>query len=306
LKIKLNNVFKNIHINNDVTNTKRRKNVESVEKINIDVAENTQHIEKKEGYKRRGAANSKNIFNTLKLFKSKLVIKRSYYVLFVLMIVLATISVYTNIATYRKVNSESYAVFSNNDEKNEKSQTESSISENLQDLNSNNIDTRNSSKPGVSPSKVVVAAPATVKKTTVTIEPLNFIKPVDGEIVKVYSVDKLLFSKTLESWKIHDAVDIKSDLGTNVKSIEKGIVERIYEDSFLGFTIIIDHGQGYKSIYSNLDSNINVKEKQIIKKLTIIGKIGKSAIGEIKDEPHIHFMLMLNNKVIDPVSKIKF
>ncbi|MDD2376164.1 MAG: M23 family metallopeptidase, partial [Clostridia bacterium] len=261
---------------------------------------------------RKGAIHHNTIFSMLKIFRSKFVIKRSYYILFILIVMLATISIYTNIATYRVVNNESYSVFSNNsDETYVKQQAESSITEELQDLNSNNIDTRNnlnSQNITGSTNKNTVVTKDTKETTSVKdiIEPLNFVKPINGEVIKVYSVDKLVFSKTLESWKTHDGVDIKADLGENVKSIEKGIIEKIYEDSFLGNTIIIDHGQGYKSIYSNLDSTVNIKEKQTIKKLTTIGKVGKTSIGEIKDEPHIHFMLMLNNKVIDPTSKIKF
>jgi len=306
LKIKLNNIFESIHIKKDITNIKKRRNLESMNQINDN---ESKHIENNIEYRRKGAVHNKNIFNVLKIFKSRFVVKRSYYVLFVFMVMLATISVYTTIATYRKVSNESFAVFSNNDEK---SQSESSVSEDLQDLDSNNIDTRtsiNNQNTAINTSKEIVTTtktPTTVKKTTPIIEPLDFISPLKGEIIKVYSADKLLFSKTLESWKTHDGIDIKADLWTNIKSIEKGIVERIYEDSFLGYTVIIDHGQGYKSIYSNLESSTNVKEKQIIKKSAIIGKVGKTSIGEIKDEPHIHFMLMLNNKVIDPASKIKF
>jgi murein DD-endopeptidase MepM/ murein hydrolase activator NlpD len=306
LKIKLNNIFKNVHIKKDITNINRRRKSQNIDQIRE--GEN-KHIEKSSEYRRKGAVNNKNVFNVLKIFKTRFAVKRSYYILFVFMVILATISVYTTIATYRKVNNESFAVFSNNDEK---SQPESSIAENLQDLDSNNIDTRNSTNnqtPVINTNKEVVATTITstnIKKTTPTIEPLNFVTPLKGEVIKIYSVDKLLFSKTLESWKTHDGVDIRADLGTNIKSIEKGIVEKIYEDSFLGYTIIIDHGQGYKSIYSNLASDVNVKEKQIIKKSAILGKVGKTSIGEIKDESHIHFMLMFNNKVIDPASKIKF
>ena len=106
--------------------------------------------------------------------------------------------------------------------------------------------------------------------------------------------------KTLELWKTHDGIDISAQVGTSVKSIEKGTVEKIYEDSFYGFTVVIDHGQGYKSSYSNLDKSINIKEKQTISKGQIIGKIAKTSIGEIKDEPHLHFTLFKDNNNVDP------
>ena len=101
-------------------------------------------------------------------------------------------------------------------------------------------------------------------------------------------------------WKTHDGIDISAHVSDVVKSVEKGTVERIYEDAFFGMTIIIDHSQGYKSIYSNLEQNVLVKEKQTIVKGTKIGKIGKTSVGEYCDESHLHFALKYNNELIDP------
>ena len=79
----------------------------------------------------------------------------------------------------------------------------------------------------------------------------------------------------------------------------------MYEDSFLGITVVIDHGQGYKSSYSNLSENVPVKQGEIITKGKIIGQIADTSIGEIKDEPHLHFMLMKDNKIVDPTYIMK-
>ncbi len=310
MKIKVNNIFKNLYINKckikDNTKIEKRRNIKHNKTYdNNTCIYNDAKIQSKE-YKRNGASNNINILDKLKIFTKKFTLKKSYYILFILMAILASVSIYTNLATYRGLNKESYAVFSNDDKVDESTQVQSSVLEELQDSNSNNIDTRNNIDNKTTTENVVKNT--TVKNTPVIpiVEPLKFVKPLNGEIIKVYSVDKLLFSKTLESWKTHDGVDIKGNLGENVISIEKGIVEKIYEDSFLGMTIVIDHGQGYKSIYSNMDNSVNVKEKQVIKKSVVIGKVGKTSIGEIKDDSHIHFMLMFNNQVIDPTSKIKF
>lgn len=47
---------------------------------------------------------------------------------------------------------------------------------------------------------------------------LTFIKPVDGEIVKDYAKDKLVYSETLEEWTTHLGWDIKAVKTTVVKS----------------------------------------------------------------------------------------
>ncbi len=307
MKVKINNIFKNANKDisiNQIASIKRRTNINQASEFLV-----TEEISKEEHreYRRKGANKNRNIFYLLKKIKYKFMLKKSYYILFALMSVLAAISIYTNFLTYKDKNNESYEVFNSNDGDKEIQEAESSISEELQDKSSNNIDTRTINKEQI----VILNTASSVnekKNTTVkeTIVPLSFVKPINGEIIKVYSVSELLFSKTLESWKTHDGVDVKANLGESVRSIEKGIIEKIYEDSFYGTTIIIDHGQGYKSIYSNLESKVNVSEKQVIKKSFVIGKLGKTSIGEIKDDPHVHFMLMFNNKIIDPTSKIKF
>ncbi|MEG1989724.1 MAG: M23 family metallopeptidase [Clostridia bacterium] len=292
MKVKINNIFENINKNKDKVQENKRRILNHVDKEKLNINEIT--------IKRRKIIKDENNFEKIiKIFKNKLNIKKSYYLLFILMITLAGISIYTNIKTYVSLNDETYTVFSNN---------ESSILENkYQNNNTNNNDTRvietkkETEKVNIKKENKKLGTIETKKIT-----PLSFTVPIKGEILKRYSINEVIYSNTLESYKTHDGIDISGEIGSSVKAIEKGIVDKVYSDSFLGTTVILDHGQGYKSIYSNLSENTNVKVKQVVKKSAIIGSIGNTAIGEIKDKPHIHFMLMFNNKVIDPANKIKF
>ncbi|MEG1142252.1 MAG: M23 family metallopeptidase [Clostridia bacterium] len=136
------------------------------------------------------------------------------------------------------------------------------------------------------------------------INKLEFITPVKGIIINKFSNDKSNYSKTLEMFKIHDGIDIKAKINDKVVAVEKGKIEKVYKDSFYGNTVIIEHINGYKSIYSNVASSVKIK--QIVKKNEVIGKIDNSAIGEIKEDIHLHFGLILNNIPIDPSNIIKF
>jgi len=113
-------------------------------------------------------------------------------------------------------------------------------------------------------------------------------------------MDKVIYSKTLDMWKVHDGIDIIASVGTNVKSCEKGTIERIYEDSFYGYSVIINHKNGIKTIYRNLNSNILVKENENVEKGQVIGNIGNSASGESKDESHLHFEVVQNSEIVNP------
>lgn len=56
---------------------------------------------------------------------------------------------------------------------------------------------------------------------------IKFEKPVEGEIIKEFAKDNLLFSNTLNEWTTHVGIDIKSAKTTVVKASYEGTVESI-------------------------------------------------------------------------------
>ena len=55
---------------------------------------------------------------------------------------------------------------------------------------------------------------------------LNFEKPVDGEIVRDFAMENLIYSETLQEWTTHTGIDIKADKTTVVKAAEAGTVNQ--------------------------------------------------------------------------------
>lgn len=290
MKIKINKVF-------NKEGTIKLKNNKKEEKTDI----NEENIKRR----RKGAYvkdNKKiNIKKSLEnLFRNKGNLSKGYYVLLFGMLVLGTASVAITFKAYNLFAKEDYDFYeqSSDNEKNNVVSTISSIDENANEgenlVNSNAAEAKKSETKGSSNTNT------TKTKNKVTVKPLTFSKPLNGQIQKPYSIDKVIYSKTLELWKTHDGIDISSQIGENVKSIEKGTVEKVYDDSFYGTTVVIDHGQGYKSSYSNLNSKVSVKEKQTVTKGQVIGKVSNTSIGEIKDEAHLHFTLFKDNNNVDP------
>ncbi len=144
--------------------------------------------------------------------------------------------------------------------------------------------------------EVVLASKAVEKK----IEKLIFCVPIEGTIQKMYSTDKVIYSKTLQQWKTHDGLDIAPTGSKEVKAIERGVIDEIYDDNFYGKTIVIEHISGYKSRYSNLDNNVYVSVGESVIKGQKIGKVGNTSVGEYLDDPHLHFMIFLNDESINP------
>lgn len=148
---------------------------------------------------------------------------------------------------------------------------------------------------------IVTAVKAEEKVVTKKVEEkLVFWPALEGEVQKMYSTDKVIYSKTLQQWKTHDGIDISAETDTTVKAIEKGVVESVYNDSFYGMTIEIEHINGYRSVYSNLENNVYVSVGETVVRGQKIGKVGNTSVGEYLDDPHLHFMLYLNDKSINP------
>lgn len=134
---------------------------------------------------------------------------------------------------------------------------------------------------------------------------LSFAYPVEGEILREYAMDELIFSETLDEWTVHQGLDIKADRTTVVKTAEAGTVVAIKNDPRYGLTVIIEHEDGFKTVYSNLLTTEFIAEDENVEKGQSIGTVGNSAVFEIADEPHLHFEMIKNGEYVDPKLYLK-
>lgn len=124
-------------------------------------------------------------------------------------------------------------------------------------------------------------------------------------ITKDYSTEELFFFDTLGEWKAHLGLDIKAEEGTEVLAVYGGKILDVRNDNDfnggLGWTVVIDHGNGYRSVYANLSENIDVKKDQSVRKGQKIGSVGKSSMVEAYiaensgNSSHLHFELLKKN-----------
>lgn len=133
----------------------------------------------------------------------------------------------------------------------------------------------------------------------------EFSIPVEGEIVRSFAKDSLIYSDTLEEWVTHLGIDIKAERTTVVKAAEAGEVVAIKNDPRYGLTIVIEHVNDFKTVYSNLLTTEFVKEGEKVKKGQTIGTVGNSASFEIVDEPHLHFEIIKDGENVDPSIYLK-
>ena len=100
----------------------------------------------------------------------------------------------------------------------------------------------------------------------------------------------------------HGGMDIAAPTGTPVYSARAGkVIVSQYSGSY-GNYIIVDHGEGYATLYAHLSArNVGVGTK--VSAGQLIGKVGSTGRST---GPHLHLELRKNGEKIDPQSKIKF
>lgn len=171
--------------------------------------------------------------------------------------------------------------------------------------NVNNVNKTNSVSKIPVESKVENTVQNIVTNESVEKKELSFSAPVSGDIIKDFAMDTLIYSNTLEEWTTHSGIDIKSDKTTVVAAAESGIVESIKNDPRYGLTITINHGDGFKTIYSNLLTTEFITENEEVEKGQTIATIGDSASFEVSDEPHLHFEMYKDGMLVNPTIYLK-
>ena len=139
-----------------------------------------------------------------------------------------------------------------------------------------------------------ISAPGSI--TTADIGKLDW--PVDGTIVYRFGRDTLP-SGGIIRW---NGVGIAAPVGTPVKAVEAGKVRLVGQFGTYGLTIVLEHGNGYYSVYSHLQEAA-VKLGTTVAKGEMLGTVG----GENSDYgSHLHFEIRGENQVaLDPTEWLR-
>ncbi|MBF8983773.1 M23 family metallopeptidase [Lutibacter sp. B2] len=125
-------------------------------------------------------------------------------------------------------------------------------------------------------------------------------QPIIGKIGMNYAENTLVYSKTLDQYTSHKGLDIIAPINTPVVAALSGKVIEVVTDSRLGITITMEHENDMITRYSNLSTAEMVAIGEEIEQGQPISGIGKTALFESGEEPHLHFEVLLDGKQIDP------
>lgn len=104
------------------------------------------------------------------------------------------------------------------------------------------------------------------------------------------------FHPILQKERFHAGVDIGASAGSTIVASDGGtIAEATYSDSY-GNYVMINHGNGYTTVYAHM-SSIAVSAGQSVSQGDTIGYVGSTGWST---GPHCHFEIRLNGSTTDP------
>jgi len=102
------------------------------------------------------------------------------------------------------------------------------------------------------------------------------------------------------SRQFHGGIDIAGARGTDVIAPARGRVTYVGKKGALGRTLTIDHGYGVRTIYGHVDKVLAARNDEVERGdvIAALGNTGRST------GPHLHYVVEVNGKTVDPLDYI--
>lgn len=111
------------------------------------------------------------------------------------------------------------------------------------------------------------------------------------------------YHPVLKRYRAHLGTDFAAPTGRNIYAAADGKVEFVGTQSGYGKTVIINHQNGYKTLYAHQNGFAKgLRQGQMIKKGTHIGYVGSTGLSS---GPHLHLGMYKNNVAIDPMTVLQ-
>jgi murein DD-endopeptidase MepM/ murein hydrolase activator NlpD len=123
-------------------------------------------------------------------------------------------------------------------------------------------------------------------------------RPVDGKISSLYGRrrDPLNHKKAF-----HAGLDFRGRRGDKIHVTGSGVIKRSGYQRGFGNCIVVDHGNGYETLYAHLSKRLVKKGEQVYRDQVIglMGSTGRST------GTHLHYEVHYRNKTVNPIKFLR-
>ena len=137
----------------------------------------------------------------------------------------------------------------------------------------------------------------------VVVKPEGMIMPLEtAALIHDYG---FYHNQTLNCYYEHTGLDFSAEAGTEVMAVAAGKIESIYKDDLLlGTEIVIDHGDGLKSVYRFVNEAEGLSVGDSVERGEVIATVAEANGNEYKDGAHLHFEITESGKIVDPTTHL--
>ena len=132
--------------------------------------------------------------------------------------------------------------------------------------------------------------------------PFSLSQPVSGFLDRAFSDTEPQFFAQTNAWQVHAGIDLQAEYGTVVSACAGGKVERVWQDNELGLCVLIDHENGYETLYAGLSSADYVQAGDPVIQGQTLGHSGNGVLAESNGLPHLHLEVHKNGRPVDPLA----
>ncbi len=129
--------------------------------------------------------------------------------------------------------------------------------------------------------------------------------PIEGAIVMNFNNEALVYDETLNLYRTNESISITADKGDEIVASADGKIIEIGSNVTDKGYVVIDHGNGYSTKYSQLVDKFIVKKGDEVRRGQIIGHIGEPTSTFARQGTHLQYTVAKNNVNIDPLKYLE-
>ncbi|MDO4535316.1 MAG: M23 family metallopeptidase [Clostridium perfringens] len=134
-----------------------------------------------------------------------------------------------------------------------------------------------------------------------------FISPItNGVVTRNYNISPRVNDEKTSA-TVYKGIDIESSIGSDVKSIAEGkVIDAGKGNSKEGYYVTIEHEDGFRSTYGNLEENLAVTIGDTVAQGTVLGQIGSTIQNNPSDRVSEEYLLFHMEKSQEPINPTEY